>query len=103
MKTCISHIEIFSATQTPYAVFFMVTNFPWFLYYVSAALIFGAITVVAGISGTLFGSELSKKLGQYTRKAEAIVCSLGMMLGTPFLFLALTVPQYDNLYIGWVR
>ncbi len=31
------------------------------------------------------------------------MCSLGMMLGTPFLFLALVVAQYKILYLGWVR
>ena len=67
-----------------------------------AALIFGGITVVAGICGTLSGSELSKALGKRTRKAEAIVCSIGMLMGTPFLFLALAVAQYKNLYLAWV-
>ena len=58
--------------------------------------------MVAGICGTLSGSELSKALGKRTRKAEALVCSIGMLCGTPFLFLALVVAQYKNLYLAWV-
>jgi len=69
----------------------------------SAAIRFGAITVIAGISGTVSGSELSKYLGKYTRKAEALVCSLGLLAGTPFLFFSLTVVQYKQIYVAWVR
>ena len=57
---------------------------------------------MAGISGTVSGSELSKFLGRRTRKAEAIVCAMGMLLGTPLLFLALSVPQFKHLYVAWV-
>ena len=57
---------------------------------------------MAGITGVLTGSELSKFLGRYTRKAEAIVCSMGMLIGTPFLFFALIVAQYKTLYVAMV-
>ena len=57
---------------------------------------------MAGISGTVAGSELSKQLGKFTRKAEAIVCASGMLLATPFLFLAIVVAQYRLLYVAWV-
>jgi len=67
-----------------------------------AALGFGAVAVTAGIVGTLIGSELSKFLGRYTRKAEAIVCSMSMLLGTPFLFMALVVVQYKVIMVSWV-
>lgn len=67
-----------------------------------AAICFGAVTVVAGISGTLTGSEMAKFLGKYTRKAEALVCAAGMLLSTPFLFLALTVAQYRVLPVAWI-
>ena len=69
----------------------------------SAAIRFGAVTVIAGISGTVFGSELSKFLSRYTRKAEALVCSLGLLVGAPFLFFSLTVVQYKQIYVAWVR
>ncbi len=68
-----------------------------------AALVFGGITVVAGISGTLAGSELSKFLGRYTKKAEAYVCSLSLLVGTPLLFLALNILEIRLLPFAWVR
>lgn len=68
----------------------------------SSAIIFGGITVAAGITGTVAGSELSKYLGKYTRKAEALVCSLGMMLSAPLLMVAITVVHYEQLYVSWV-
>lgn len=67
-----------------------------------ADLLFGGVTVLAGIFGTLSGSELSKFLGRYTRKSEAIVCALGISVGTPFLYLALTVVQYRIMTLSWV-
>ena len=68
----------------------------------TADLVFGAVTVVAGIVGTLSGSELAKFLGRYTRKSDAIVCALGVSLGTPCLFIALTVVQYRIMLLSWV-
>lgn len=69
----------------------------------TADLFFGGVTVVAGITGTVTGSELSKFLGRYTRKSEAIVCALGVTVGTPCLFLSLIVVQYRILPLSWVR
>lgn len=69
----------------------------------TADLLFGGVTVVAGIVGTLSGSELSKFLGRYTRKSDAIVCALGVGVGTPCLYLALTVIQYRIMVLSWVR
>lgn len=68
----------------------------------TADLMFGGVTVLAGIFGTLSGSELSKFLSRYTRKSDAIVCSLGVAVGTPCLFLALTVVQYRIMPLSWV-
>lgn len=69
----------------------------------TADLLFGGITVLAGIFGTISGSELSKVLGRYTRKSDAIVCALGVSVGTPFLYVALTVVQYRIMPFAWVR
>ena len=60
------------------------------------------MTVTAGIFGTVIGSELAKFLNRYTRKAEAIVCSVSMLVATPFLYLSLTVVQYKILYVSYV-
>ena len=68
----------------------------------TADLFFGGVTVAAGITGTISGSELSKFLGRYTRKADAIVCALGVSLGTPCLFAALIVVQYRIMALAWV-
>lgn len=68
----------------------------------TADLLFGGITVLAGIFGTLSGSELSKALGRYTRKSDAIVCAIGVTVGTPFLYIALTVVQYRIMPLAWV-
>lgn len=66
-----------------------------------AAIVFGGLTVAAGILGTVTGSELSKLLNKYTRKAEALVCSASMLIATPFLFISLAVVQYKVLLISW--
>lgn len=58
--------------------------------------------MVAGILGTLCGSELSKLLNRSTRKAEALVCSGSMLLSLPFLYVSLTVVQYEIVYLCWV-
>ena len=68
----------------------------------SAAVAFGGITVVAGILGTFCGSELAKFLNHHTRKAEALVCSGSILLSIPFLFISLTVVQYELVYLCWV-
>ena len=63
---------------------------------------FGGVTVAAGILGTLCGSELSKFLNRFTRKAEALVCSASLLTAVPFLFVSLTVVQYKVIYVSWV-
>ena len=60
------------------------------------------MTVIAGILGTAAGSELSKFLGKYTCRAEAIVCSFSMLLAVPFLYLSLLVVQYKIVYISLI-
>lgn len=79
-----------------------VTHITFFLNLLCRGAIgFGGMAVVAGILGTVMGSELSKFLGRHTRKAEAIVCCMSMMVGTPFLFMALVVVQYKVIYVSW--
>ena len=70
--------------------------------YFRAAIAFGAVTVVAGIAGTLCGSELAKFLSRHTRKAEALVCSISLLTAVPFLFISLAVVQYQIIYLSWV-
>ena len=57
--------------------------------------------MIAGIFGTLAGSELSKWISRYSGKADCIVWAVGLLLGSPFMFLALTVGNY-SMYLSWV-
>lgn len=58
--------------------------------------------MVAGFAGTVCGSELSKFFNKYTHKAEAIVCSMSVILAIPVLYISLTVVQYKIIYLSWV-
>ena len=58
--------------------------------------------MVGGILGTFCGSELAKHLNRYTKKAEAIVCSGSLICALPFLYISLTVVQYQQVYLCWV-
>ncbi|XP_060077281.1 protein spinster homolog 1-like [Ylistrum balloti] len=67
----------------------------------SVSLIFGVLTVVAGLTGVAIGGETSRRLkGRYPR-ADPIICAVGMLVGTPFLFFALYVSPYSTT-IAWV-
>jgi hypothetical protein len=66
-----------------------------------AALGFGIITVIAGLVGTISGSELSKFIGRWTNQSDCLVCAIGLLVGSPFLFLALSIGSL-NQYLGWV-
>lgn len=49
---------------------------------ISPTLIFGGVTVISGLTGTVLGSVLSNKLGTVLRNwgAEALVCAIAMLL-----------------------
>ena len=66
-----------------------------------ASVGFGVITVIAGLVGTISGSELSKFLSRWTQQSDCIVCAIGLLVGTPFLYVALVIGVY-NLYAAWV-
>ncbi|MEI6215004.1 MAG: MFS transporter [Desulfuromonadales bacterium] len=52
--------------------------------------LFGAITVVAGIIGTLAGGWLGDRFSRRTPAGHLYVAAAGFLLGTPVLLLALT-------------
>lgn len=52
------------------------------------SIIFGAITLVAGIVGTITGSSLSSKYRARSTRAPALVCAAGLSLAMPFAVLA---------------
>ena len=55
-------------------------------------LIFGAITVTAGISATLFGGWLGDKLRARWSGSYFLVSGIGMLIGTPIFLLVLVTP-----------
>ena len=65
-------------------------------------LLFGVITVLGGLGGTVVGSEASKRL--HTRlgsAAECYVCAASLLLGSVFAYFALTLSRHQ-LIISWV-
>lgn len=61
-------------------------------------LVFGGITVVAGLTATLFGGWLGDKLRPYWSGSYFIVSGGGMVLGFPFFIATL----YSPLPLGYV-
>lgn len=55
--------------------------------------LFGAITVLAGITGTLTGGWLGDRFQQRSRKGYLIVAGWGFLLGTPLTVYALLTPS----------
>lgn len=52
--------------------------------------LFGGITVVSGIVGTFLGGWLGDYLQRYTKKSYLLVSGVGMLLGVPATYVALT-------------
>ncbi len=61
-----------------------------------ANTIFGAITVVSGISGTLAGGWLGDRLQRKSRKGYLMVSGGGFLLGTPIAAYALMTPSLSH-------
>ncbi|KAL4660588.1 hypothetical protein GN956_G612 [Arapaima gigas] len=57
----------------------------------SDSLIFGAITVAAGILGVFIGTCLSGKLRNRVSNADPLICAVGMLSSSPCLFLAIVL------------
>jgi MFS family permease len=55
-------------------------------------MIFGAITVTAGITATLFGGWLGDKLRARWSGSYFLVSGIGMLVGTPIFLLVLVTP-----------
>lgn len=58
--------------------------------------LFGAVTVLSGISGTLTGGWLGDRLQRKTRKGYSIVSGGGFLLGTPIAAYALMTPSLSH-------
>ncbi|KAI6649031.1 Protein spinster isoform X4 [Oopsacas minuta] len=61
----------------------------------TCSIFFGVASGIGGLTGTLFGSELSKFISKYSGRADMYVCALGMLLSGPLLYLTLTVTVYS--------
>uniref|UniRef100_H3AK03 Protein spinster homolog 1 n=1 Tax=Latimeria chalumnae TaxID=7897 RepID=H3AK03_LATCH len=70
------------------------------------SLIFGIITVVTGFLGVGSGVEISKRLRKRNPRADPLVCAVGLLSSSPFLFLSLvfaesnTIATYIFIFIG---
>lgn len=65
------------------------------------SLKFGIVTCLAGFSGVSLGYLLSSKLRIKHNNADAIICAVGLLFATPFLFLALILSK-NNAAATWI-
>ena len=63
--------------------------------------IFGIVTFVAGVVGVGVGAEWARRWRITNMKADALVCGIGIMLSTPFLFFALWSAD-KHIILSWV-
>ncbi|XP_069508278.1 protein spinster homolog 1 isoform X2 [Ambystoma mexicanum] len=70
------------------------------------SLIFGIITVVTGLLGVGAGVEISKWYRKRNPRSDPLVCAVGLLGSSPFLFLAVacagnsTIATYVFIFIG---
>ncbi|XP_075205610.1 protein spinster homolog 1-like [Anomaloglossus baeobatrachus] len=70
------------------------------------SMIFGILTVVAGIIGVVAGVEIAKRFKKYNPRADPLVCGFGMLGSAIFLFVAIylanisLVATYVLIFIG---
>ena len=66
------------------------------------ALLFGAITVVGGLGGTIVGSESAKRLhSRLGPAADCYVCAISLLIGGVFTYFSLTLSR-NWLILSWV-
>ena len=67
----------------------------------SVAILFGAITCLAGFLGVMLGTESARRLRVYTPRSDTFVCAFGLIMCAPFLYLALVFSSYSTA-LTWV-
>lgn len=67
----------------------------------NVALIFGGITVAAGFIGVALGAESSRRYKKINPRADPLICALGLLVCTPFLFFALVMSRHQTV-ITWI-
>ncbi|CAH1800648.1 unnamed protein product [Owenia fusiformis] len=65
------------------------------------SLIFGIITVLAGLIGVACGSTTAARWKVHNPRADPLVCAFGLLTCVPFLYLALVLSRY-NTAATWV-
>ena len=89
--------NLVGATALTFATGGLAYWFPTFLYrmrgwhMMHAAQLFGAVTVVAGISGTLFGGFIADLWQQKNRRSYFYVSALGMLISAPLAILSILI------------
>lgn len=63
----------------------------------SVALTFGIITVIAGFLGVGLGAESSRRYKKINPRADPLICALGLLVCTPFLYFALVLSRYNTI------
>lgn len=63
-----------------------------------AGLIFGAITCVAGLLGTVAGGWLGDKMDRKREGGGLWMSGIGLMLAAPFMFLAVRLPTVELMF-----
>ena len=62
----------------------------------------GIVTVAAGFMGVACGTLLAQLVKKKHENGDALVCAVGLLMSTPFLFASMVVCQF-NMPITWVR
>ncbi|KAL4223098.1 Protein spinster 3 [Mactra antiquata] len=65
------------------------------------AYLFGGITVAAGFIGVAIGAQSSKIYKRRNPRADPLICALGLLVCTPFLFFALVLSRYQTA-VTWL-
>ena len=84
-----------TANQTRFHTFLNIIVFD------RVSLIFGVTTCAAGISGVTLGLYFASLLRNVTKKADPLVCGIGLIASAPFLYLAIVMSSH-NAVLTWV-
>ncbi|XP_052799729.1 protein spinster homolog 1-like isoform X2 [Mya arenaria] len=67
----------------------------------TVSFIFGGITVAAGFIGVAIGAESSRRYKLINPRADPLICAMGLLVCTPFLYFALVLSGI-NTTVTWV-
>ncbi|CAM9182008.1 unnamed protein product [Lampetra planeri] len=73
------------------------TSSPSTLLFLLGSLVFGIITCVTGVLGVVSGVQASRLLRTRTPRADPLVCAAGLLLSSPFLYLAIVFAQVNTI------